>query len=323
MRRIVFSVWEEAPSRRDRMMAFLRCIALVTGLAAAPANAQVPEGMDFPDRAVALRPTGMICGRASWETTVLHPVYGVVTDHAAGHTFEARIPYGSLLIEVAMSGILSWSWPELDDPGVLFETGNPELGAAFRDAPAPGWRFEIGGAITIPISQVLVLDSIEPRFTTGDFPPGSFGVEAPMNTDWNLQRRIRNTFTLLARAHGEFDPIPEIVLGLELVLPLYVAAAEQRVFVYPRVALEGAYRWAFSLVGLRVELATFPLSYGFAYSEWIDFLLEPFVRYAFSDIQGTPYLRASLRVPVGPSVPFIGSEPVGVIGAALEIGTLF
>lgn len=307
-------------------------VLLLASLVALPASAQptsLPEGLDYPDRAMALRPTGLALHRFGWSTMIFHDAAGPMdVAHQFANEQEGRVPIDSLLLEVAAGATLHWIrlptgsldpavFPRRDDLVVLV-AHNVQLGAAFRDAPAPGWRYELGGALTVPSWTVTTIDADDPP------PPGSVPSpfpESPIRnllaaraTGWNAHRHRRDTLSIVAHARLELDPIPELVIGVEADVPFTVLFETESVDVRPQVALEIAGRFEeVSLAGLRAELTSYPD---------VNVLLEPFVRLTYALGSGAAFVRVGLRLPLGPGYPFATEAPLGYVGATLEAGAL-
>lgn len=290
-------------------------VVVAISLATLPAAAQtsLPTGLDFPDRAMALRPTGMALQRFEWTTLTWNPPPGSpgmsgTLAKLAANTFEARVPIDSLLLEVAAGGATVWG-----SGGVTLASDALEVGAAFRDAPAPGWRYELGGAVAVP----------SVTYTTQPPPPSRtlYPTVAPRDlprqrSAWNPQRLARDTMSVVPHARVEVDPIAEMVLGLEVDVPILVSMMDGHVDVLPQIALEAAARIErSSLVGMRGELTTY---------RGASVLIEPFVRIALPFHRSDAFVRVGVRIPLGPAFPFaIGGTPFGFIGGAIDAGALF
>lgn len=300
----------------------LRASAFVTFLlVAVPASAQpsaLPAGLDHPARAMALRPTGMALQRFEWDTIMWNGGTSARTSgqhadvmHYARNEWEARIPYESLLFEIAAGAYVQWMPGQL----VVLTTNNVELGASFRDAPAPGWRYELGGTVTVPSRTDTTLDSPPPVPSLYPRLPLRGVLRSLRFGGWNPQRFALSTLALVPHARVEVDPIAELVLGLEVDMPILISYGNGGVEPYPQLALEIAGRFEeLCLAGLRTELTS--------YEGW-NVLFEPFVRLAFPFRTTDAFVRLALRVPVGPAYPFVTEAPLGYIGGALEGGILF
>lgn len=224
------------------------------------------------------------------------------------------------MFELAMSAIVIRLPSELAVEVV--DLGNPELGASFRDTPADGWRFELGGAVTLPTATREIVSAP---------PPPVPGMVAPLYPTlplrnilnqrpygWNAHRLVLDAAAVIAHARGEWDPIPQLVVALQVDLAMHVALDGGGVDFYPQAELTVAGRFLdSSLLGLRAELTTFG---------WTDFnvMLDPFVRLDLPDdgADAHAFLRASVRVPLGPSYRLPDSSLPGWLGASLELGVL-
>lgn len=301
-------------------------VLLLASLVALPASAQptsLPEGLEYPDRAMALRPTGLALHRIGWSTMIFHDAAGPMdVAHQFANEQEGRVPIDSLLLEVAAGATLHWIRlptrsldpavvPRHDDIVVLV-THNVQLGAAFRDAPAPGWRYELGGALTMPSETRTVIDGVDDE--SSHLPLRNLLDSLPAWLGWNAHRHRRDTLSIVAHARLELDPIPELVIGAEVDVPITLAFDREEVDVRPQVALEIAGRFEeVSLAGLRAELTSYPD---------VNVLLEPFVRLTYALGSGAVFVRVGLRLPLGPGYPFATEAPLGYVGATLEAGAL-
>lgn len=272
----------------------------------------LPEGLGFPDRARAILPTGMALGRTEWEFLeweVDRRLLPSLRRNTIRHERRVRVPYESLLIEVSMAGawvdcrceLMSWDFP-ISGTFTAVATEAPELGAYFRDAPIPGVRYELGGALTIPVASRTAIEGVATDIV-------------PWDPNWNEHRTRPETIAFLLRTRWEFDLHPHLVLGAEVSFPITIDF-EGGVTFLPQGALEVAARFlGASLVGLRLEL-TRTLS---AYGELARVLAEPFLRIVFEMADHTAaYVRVSARMSPEPThIAATGS------GASFETGVLF
>lgn len=292
----------------------LAVVAIFLSLHATTGAAQTddrPSGLGYRERAMALRPTGMLMHRVGWHAVDLHLPDTSSMAHSLSQDVEARIPIDSLVIEASAGLHVSWGLGPFN--GAIVH--NPQLGAHFRDAPARGWRYELGGMVTI---ATLAQTPSETR------PPGSLAPLFPrlpirhalhrMVRTWSAYRYVPGVFAVVPHARLEVDALAELVLGLDVDLPILIAATGSA-SVHTQVALEIAGRFERTcLAGLRTELTTYPN---------VNVLFEPFVRLAVPFLSTDLFTRISLRIPVGPTFPFLTDGPAGHLGGAVELGALF
>jgi hypothetical protein len=277
----------------------------------------MPRGLDLPDRAMALRPTAMILHRVTWSALYFNvPRYPrdapVPMFHYVGQEVELRIPFDALLLEASMGG----RYHEIVGQ---YAFDNPELGAMFRDAPAPGFRYELGSAMTVPIADTVVVEREEPppRGGVSDLYPRlpiRNVTVVNQGAQWNVHRALLSTIAIIPRMRFELDPLSFLALGLEVDIPIVMDIDRAQVEVYPQIAIEIAGRFEeASFIGTRVELTSYR-----AY----NFLLEPFVRLAFDGGPLWGFVRVAARFSVA-SIPGLGFFPIEDYSTSAELGALF
>lgn len=318
---------------------------LLASLGARPAAAQlVSDGdMTFPARAMALRPTGMALLRLGWmsrRSFVSIPEDDVYVDwDLPFQELEVRVPIGGVLVEAVAGSSQAIGWDRFrDDAGVAVFASNPQLGAYFIDAPAVDWRYELGGAIVIPVDAVSETDA--GRVPLG---PGMFVSATPYDgptseerAGWNAHRHRFGAVVGVARARVEYAPFAELILGAQLDLPIHVAL-DGSANLFPQGALEVAYRFEELLqVGVRTRLSSYaeqplPVPGGVIRNDphhEIGIALEPFVRLMFLRGEEAMFARFALVTPLGPAYPALGSEvgstsSRGYLGVELALGGLY
>lgn len=164
-------------------------------------------------------------------------------------------------------------------------TGSPQLGASYRDAIG-SWRYELGGATTIPIADLQgVKRWEEPSPLMPLFPRvplvSHFATAGYAWGDWNGAQL--HGWSIQARARVEVDALPELVLAGEVVSELLA--------LQWRTAIEGAYRFdELGLIGLRAQLVAD------LQREVELVLLEPALR--FGQLEPGAGLVVSVAVPI-------------------------
>ncbi len=220
---------------------------------------------------------------------------------------------------------MSWLHTPRESATVL-STNNLELGASFRDAPLPGLRYEIGGAVDVPSRTYAragtAFSSSTPYHYLYPMLPRRF-LYNRRGAGWNPQRFLVSSVAIVPHARIEWDPIREMALGLEVDVPVLVDADNGRFTVLPQVAIEVAGRFEGAcLAGVRAELTTSPAR-GFPGQGGVSVSAEPFLRLALPVERTNVFVRLGLRVPFGPAYPFIASHPIGFIGGTLAAGALY
>lgn len=293
-----------------------------------------PSARSYPERARALWPTGS-AGASTvvdveitrGETDGRDPAvpagthYERVFRRLITHTGWARVPLDSAVLSVRYAGLVQWVESAPSDELVVLRGGNPELGVAFFDAPAPGWRYELGGALTVPAATQTVVDGSEPRgaslFPT--LPPAA--ALGWHSLGWDAHLVAIDTLAVVARGRIAWDPLAELALGVDVASVLHVPLSGGP-FVVAQVALQVAGRIdGAQLVGLRAELTTYSVE-TWVPSE-VNVLLESFVRLAATNIAPGAFVRMALRLPLGPAFPFATQSPFGYLGASLAGGVLY
>ena len=299
-------------------------LVLALGLCPSMAAAQDERPADllsFPERARAVRPMGSASQRFTWDGALVRlpgpPTHSQPFVQLATPSASASVPYGSLAVTLNASAVVQW-FPSLTDDQVVALTGsNPEVGALFVDAPIREVRYQLGGAVAVPVARREVVDGLE----------SSYWSTVPLDSllrlrslGWNAHRLRLETLTIVARGQVEVDPHPALTLALEIDVPLSIGF-DGRVSVVPQGALTIAARAdGLHLIGLRAELV--------ADSEFAigaNVTVELFARLVldFGDMQGPlPFVRFALRAPLGPAYPILGTEPGGWAGGSLEFGAL-
>lgn len=314
-----------------------------------PARAQQPEpsrSMSFPDRAVALRPTGMTWVRGSWVRRFAPDGFGWDDDEFIHADFtmqevEARVPIGGLLLEAAMGTNQTIHSRHVDlDRGVYVYPNGPTVGAYFIDTPEVGWRYELGGAVAVGIDESVTADDacLYPGGPSrGCFGPGAFDQTGNETLGWNAYRRTRYAVVGVPRARVEWDPVSRLVLGAELEMPIYAWYDGRGADLFPQGSIEVAYRdLGASLVGIRTKLTSHaprysPLDTGHP-TLGLNVTFEPFVRMAFLERDFGGYVRACALLTVGPAYTAFGNalntaassfDGGGYLGAQLDLGVLY
>lgn len=307
-----------------RSLAILGFLALLAWPGATAAQTEVSwEGLEYPARAQALLPAGLASHGGAWDLILLNGVPPGATSRMIGSLItselDARIPIESLILQLRYAGAVRW-FRLGPDQTVTIETGNPSLGAFFRDAPAHGWRYELGGSTTVPVATSTTADGRDPPIPVSLlFPPLPLPIpRRATDLGWDTHLYDESTWSLIPRARVEWDPIEELVLGLEVRVPVLLRFLRRGVTVeaIPQGRLEIAYRvprWLFLGVRFDVTRTLQPSS--------VSTALEPFVRVDIPD--AWTFLRLGLRIPLGPAYPFAATEPVGLLGVSLHGGVLF
>lgn len=314
-------------------------LVLLACLAAAPsAEAQAPQGdMTFPARGTALRPTGLAQLRAGWMAR--YGRLGSVSVADSDFSFqelEVRVPLGGVVLEAAvgMSQQILWNAHEMsDDNAVILRAQNPELGAFFSDAPADGWRYELGGSIGFPVDASEVVDALnvdEPgymplfRALPVETTPGEERV------GWHAHRYRREAVVAVPRAYVEYAPLPELVLAARLEVPVHVVL-DGDVGVYPQGSLAIAYRdEGRRFVGLRTRFTSWgEIPFYGPERMQLGVAMEPFVRVGFLERDFGGFVRLAAVFPIVFAYPLVGIESSsseatrGYFGGELSIGALY
>ena len=215
--------------------------------------------LDLPHRARAILPAGLVQLESMYVGNPAirapsgpYPSSRFETHHVLSR-LEARVPIEHLLLTASL--VEGWMFlAEGEESMLLHLLGSPQVGASYRDAIG-SWRYELGGAATIPIggydlvryrdrsSSSMVME-LFPRLPLRNL----FYARAPQAWGgWHEAQVTRETWSIQARARVEVDALPEIVLAGEVVSELL--ALEWR------TAVEGAYRFdELGLIGLRAQL---------------------------------------------------------------------
>jgi len=161
------------------------------------------------------------------------------------------VPIEHLLLTASL--VEGWMFlAEGEEAMLLHLLGSPQVGASYRDAIG-SWRYELGGATTIPIGGYDLVRHREPSSMVMELFPrlplrNLFYGSAPQAWGaWHEAQVTHETWSIQARARVEVDALPEIVLAGEVVSELL--ALEWR------TAVEGAYRFdELGMIGLRAQL---------------------------------------------------------------------
>lgn len=310
--------------------------------ALAAAQREPAGGMDFPDRAGALRPTGAVTLRGSWVRRFA-PAGVVWDDDEIIHgdftmqELEARVPIGGLLLEAVFGSTQRiYSRHAGPDRGVWLYPNAPQLGGYFIDAPDPHWRYELGGAIAVGIDEEVTADDACVRIGTSCARPVTLLDDTGAETlGWDAHRRTRDAVIGIPRARVEWSPISPLLLGAELELPIYAFYDGRGAEVFPQGAVEAAYRFlGASLVGLRTRVTSRAPGARVAPGEvgyYVDVTFEPYARLAFLEPTWGGFVRAAVLLTVGPAYPLVfapeetgrGPDSGGFLGAMLDVGALY
>ena len=241
-------------SRRDLAALRWAAAALLVALSAAAATqarAQDRESLlDLPHRARAILPAGQVQLESMYVGgPTVHGPSRLALHHLLNR-LEARVPIEHLLLTASV--VEGWTLlSEETGTSLAHITGSPQLGAAYRDAIG-SWRYELGGATTIPIGQY---DHVR-RWDSGSslvplFPMlplrNLFGIAPHAWGAWYASQMPSQAWSIQARARVEVDALPEVVLAGEVVSELLA--------LQWRTAIEGAYRFdELGLIGLRAQL---------------------------------------------------------------------
>lgn len=298
--------------------------------------------MDFPERAAALRPTGMTTVRGSWVRRFAPDGFLWDDDEFIHADFtmqevEVRVPIGGLLLEAVVGTTQHiHSRHRVPDRGVWLYSNAPQLGAFFIDAPDGEWRYEIGGALVAGLDESATVDDACMRVGWGCVPPMHWVDDTGAESlGWDVHRRARDAVVAVTRARAEWAPIPRLVLGAEIELPVYVFYDGGGADFFPQGAVELAYRvLGASLLGLRTRVTSQVPRYG-GPSPGADHELgvtfEPFARLAFIEAGWGGFVRASVLLTIGPGYAFVsdpfdsssGYDRGGFLGACFDIGALY
>lgn len=283
-----------------------------------PAQAQ----LEFPDRAAALRPSGMVESSTTWGMARTdYSGTDFVEEHLLVFALDARIPIESLILEVSILDAISVVRVRQDAvhyEGTYNALGNPRIGASWHHADHAGLRAEIGGALNIPY---LATQSPEPlRIDVSPEPP--IIVPPPRQHQrhrggWSAFQLEADRFAVMAHARVELDLAPEVVIGGELDLPLVARLDRSEVMFLPQLSLEGAFRFLqLSLIGLRAQATVVhPLThYG------LVVLLEPFLRVVQLVEDVAAFGTLSVPISVGPDSLPSDNGPSPTVFAGLKVG---
>ena len=305
--------------------------------AAAAQEGETRDGLSFPERAMALHPTGATVLRGSW-VRAFPPSATEWDDDEFIHSdftvqeIEARIPIGAVLLEGAFGSSQQIFSRSVDpDRFVVLYPSSPQLGAYYIAAPAPGWRVELGGALAIGIHESEVIDSAcygTPMYCLSPQPPGPTGEET---LGWNAYRRTLDAVVAIPRARVEWDPVPDLALGAEIEIPIYVFHERGEVNAFPQGMIEVAVRgWSAILVGARTQLTSyFTERWRTDRRHELNVTLEPFVRGMLFERAVGGFVEASALFSMGPAYPLIGNPlhssyfSGGYFGAQLELGVSY
>lgn len=295
-----------------------------------------PTSLDYPDRAMALRPAGMVETALTWGTDRHDFGFGEgCEEHLWVASVDARVPIDELVLEA--SYLQATYYTRYDEErgdgydGTYVRGGGPRLGASIR-YQGDVWRGEVGGALGLPLAwdEAPDLLLIDRSFGAPDFAfvPDAFHYTRHRG-GWNAFQLSRGRLALVAHTRWEVDPAPEVVLGVELDLPVVVKLEGEDVMVLPQIALEGAWRfWRASVLGLRAQLVTIDMAYssGETGEYGAVALLEPFVRVAADEPHAAPFATAALQITLGPdqATSFTSSSACAALfGLKVGGGVLF
>lgn len=320
--------WGVVAEGRPELGLLLWALALCSADVSAAQDLQpfVPASLEYPDRAAAIRPTGMVELSASWAHGHTRYALGGFEEHLLVQSVEARVPYESLLVEVSWVGALEHyriAEDDWEDTLLVYRVGNPRIGASFRDA-GRGWRYEIGSAINLGWLHGEVLEYV---MGPGRRSPSVVTPAPPHETHlfrhrsgWNWFQLAEGAVAWIAHGRVEVDPAPELVLGAELDLPIVAITRQGTVHVAPQVALEVAWRFlAHALLGVRAQLVAVP--------QWRDYAvitsIEPFVRVGYGGRDVGYYGLLAADVQLGPDRVWSEIDPTGSVALKLAGGVLF
>jgi hypothetical protein len=272
---------------------------LLLAFISSPASAQdtfEPEDGDFPDRAAAIRPIGLVEMGATWSTSSIDREY---VEWVVIPALDVRIPVTQgLLVEASFVDalhIFHFYESELRGAptGVSNHFGGPRFGASFWEQLV-GWRYEVGGALNVPHLESTPIAYV---------PLGGFVGSVPLTGEtlprvrggWNAWQLMPDTLAIVAHARVEVDAAPELVFGFELDVPLVLDLIRNEVRVQVQTRVEAAYRFLeSSLFGLRAQLTS---TNGWG-TYGATLLFEPFLRLVapFGDL--APFVLVSSQIPI-------------------------
>jgi hypothetical protein len=310
--------------RKARVFVLFLCTA-VGG--ASRANAQASP-RDFPDRAIALRPTGMAESSATWGMYRDGiPEREYFEEHLLVASFDARVPIDSLVLEVSV--VDAFYWIRLDEDGGSEEGaynrfGNPRFGASWHEHEA-GWRLELGGAVNVPYLFGQTLDPWIASTAVGTltFEPGRRQLER-YRGGWNAFQLAADRFALVAHGRFEVDVDPQVVLATELDLPVVIELDSSDATFSPQLALEASFRFlGFSHAGLRAQAVVVRDAWGYG----LTTLVEAFLRLVIMHQHVATTFRLGVSSNLGPaqvaSFTSRSFTDAGLFGVTLGAGALF